>query len=358
MLEDARTEIELIYGSPMSVVSDCLRGFLVSKEQHDLIACDFSNIEGRTLAWLSGEAWKLKAFSDFDKGLGPDIYKLSAHRIYGTPVEKIDSNQRLIGKVAELALGYQGGKGAFHSMAKVYLVKVPDAQADEIKMAWRQAHPKTVSYWNDLNEAAQNAVRYPGKIITTGPEHAPVRYKVAGSFLLCCLPSTRVLCYSYPEIWQQVWASVKTMTGKKVAQKTFHGKTLEDCKASIARYVKINKLQVVDVSDPQDCMSYMGEDSYTGKWERQIAYGGLLANNVTQATARDVFVEAMFRVEKKGYPIVMHTHDEIVCEIKNDFGSIDEMADVMSELPSWAQGLPVAVGDPKERGWRGKRYRK
>ncbi len=299
----------MFYGSPLAVLSDCLRGMLVAKPGHKLIAADFSNIEGRVLAWLAGEKWKLKAFIDFDNGVGPDLYKISAARVYGKSISEIDDFMRQIGKVAELALGYQGGVGAFQSMAKNYGVKVADKVADNIKLAWREANPAIVHYWYDLESMAKAAVMSPGQKYSVGA----TSYLVKGSFLWCQLPSKRVLCYPYPK--------------------------LEKIKTPWDAY--------------KDAVTYMGESSQSRKWEKQTAYGGLFAENITQAVARDVLVDAMFRVEAKNYPIVFHVHDEIITEVPEEFGSVKELENIMNEVPAWANGLPVAT-----EGWSERSYRK
>jgi len=298
------------FGQPMTVVSDCIRGFLKARRGYDFIAADFSSIEARVLAWLAGEERVLDIFRTHGK-----IYEHAAAGIYGVDINSIDKKdpRRQIGKVAVLALGYGGGVGAFQSLAKAYNIIVPDAQADTIKHAWRNTHQNIVKYWYALEDAAISAVRNPGHKFSAGPKGRACEFKMAGSFLWCKLPSQRALCYPYP------------------------------------------KLEMIETpwGDLKETLTYKGVDSYTKKWERQKSYGGLLSENVTQAVARDLLAGAMQRLEIRGYPVVLHVHDEIVCEVKKDFGSVEEMEFIMTEVPPWALGLPIQA-----EGWRGERFKK
>lgn len=301
--------VRILYDQPLAVVGDCLRGMVRAPAGRRLIAADFSNIEGRVLAWLAGEQWKCDAFSAFDRGEGPDIYRLAYARAFGIPVGGVDDDGRQVGKVMELALGYQGGVGAFQTMAVGYRVSVSDERADEIKVAWRDAHPAIVQFWWDLDRAAQQAVQAPGIVYRVGA----LAFRRAGSFLFLRLPSGRTLCYPYP----------------RVADRE------------------------VPWGGTRPAVVYKGVDSYTRRWQDCWAYGGLWAENVTQAVARDVMAEAMGRVEAAGYPVVLTVHDEVVSEINCDFGSLSEFEALMVELPSWADGLPVAA-----KAWSAERYRK
>jgi DNA polymerase len=305
-----------IYDDPLSVVGDCVRGMIAAAPGHRLMAADYSNIEGRVLAWLAGEHWKLQAFRDFDAGTGHDIYKITAGGILGKSPDDISKSERqAYGKVPELALGYQGGVGAFQSMAVVYGVDVTDEEADEIKVGWRERHPATKQFWYDLEEAAIGAVEHPGDAYRVGP----LVFKKVGSFLFMRLPSGRFLSYAYPRMAQ-----------KEMPWKDDNGKPV--VKWSLA---------------------YMGLDSYTRKWQLCYAYGGLLAENATSATARDILAGAMPRLERAGYPIVLTVHDEAVAEVPKGHGSLDEMISIMGAGEAWSDGLPIAVA-----GFEAERYGK
>jgi DNA polymerase len=328
-------EINMFYGSPIKIVSDCLRGFLIAKPGHLLVGCDFSAIEARVVAWLAGEERILKVFRGdgkvYEYAAANQIFHIpieqvtELQRLVGKvavlPIEQVTELQRLVGKVAVLALGFGGGKGAFVAMGRNLGLNVSEEQAEQIKLAWRAANPNIVRFWYALEETAMMAVRKPKQTFSCGQKNRKISYQKNGSFLWCQLPSKRVICYPYPKI-----ELVDTPWGEK-------------------------KLG----------LTYMGTNSYTRKWEKQKAYGGMLCENVTQAVARDLLAESIIRLENAGYPVIMHVHDEALCEVEqtepadtiegcSDVGIVEK---IMSQVPDWATGLPITA-----KGWIGFRYRK
>ena len=224
--------VDLLIGPPFETASALLRPCLVARDGHRLISVDYSNIEGRVTAWLAGETWKIQAFRAFDKGLGPDLYKLAYSRSFNMPVEAVDKDQRQVGKVMELALGFGGGVGAFQSMARGYGLEVEDDEADRLKVAWRDAHPCTVALWRDLERAAFEAVERPGLI--TEAAGGRIRFRVRAGFLWMILPSGRPLAYAKPYLRE-----VETPWGEMRPQ-----------------------------------VHYIGVNATTHQWQREAAYGG------------------------------------------------------------------------------------
>lgn len=295
--------LRLSFGSVLQVISDCLRSFIIAPPGSRLFWGDFNAIEARVLAWLAGEEHVLETFRQ-----GKDIYKAAYAAAFRIRYEDVTKDQRQVGKVMILALGYQGGVGAMQQMSKG-IVKLTDKESNDLKARWREAHPNIVSYWHTVERQALKAILNPGQTYSAGPTDRQVSYKVKGSFLWCRLPSGRLICYPYPKVKQKEtpWGEMK------------------------------------------DAITYMGEDSDTRRWERQDAYGGLLVENITQAVARDLLAAALSRLDNEGFPIVLHVHDEVVCEIpEGSFGGNAaeikaRIESVMGEVPSWANGLPVKV---------------
>lgn len=341
----AADTIALGYGAPLDVVSWSLRGMIIPAPGHEFVGGDFANIEGRVLAWLAGEFWKLDAFRDYDAGEGPDLYKVAYGRAFGVEPDSVNSDQRQLGKVQELALGYQGGVGAFRAMAHTYRVNLgeiaeaveaaasPDAWARAEKKrlwlqvehgmhadlaprvytavrllvdAWREAHPRVKAFWREMEECSISAVKNKGsKFSVTG---GLITWVCGRDFLFMVLPSGRAVHYARP--------SVILVTNQFTGQ-------------------------------PQEVLRYYaaGKDKNRSKktFGPVLGYGGLITENAVQAVARDVQRDAMLRCDARGWPITLHTHDEIRCELPRGQVSPEEFAAVMGELPEWAGGLPVAV---------------
>ena len=297
--------IDMLYGPPMGVLASCLRGLIQAAPGHELLTADFAAIEARVVAWLAGEERVLEVFRGDGK-----IYEHAAAGIYNVPMEQVTKDQRFIGKVSSLGLGFGGGVGAFKAMARNYGVEIADAKAEEIKNAWRAANPRIVRFWRDLEDAAIEAVRNPGARVSAGKY---IVFRVAGRFLWCRLPSSRTLCYPYPKIVEKA----------------------------------------VPWGGTQPTLAFKGVNSLTKKWEEQNTYSGKICENLTQAVARDLLAEAMLRVEKAGYPVVMSCHDELVSEVPRGSGCTKEFIRIMCTVPDWAGGLPIAA-----EGYRAERYRK
>lgn len=328
----------LVTDNIMELAASALRGCIIAAPGHKLVVADLSNIEGRVLAWLAGEQWKLQAFRDFDAGAGHDLYKLAYAKAFNVAPDNVNKEQRQIGKVMELALGYEGGVGAFTTFAAGYGIDL-DAMAagadipaelwaeadrawhwfkeqkrpthglayetwctcDAFKRAWRNGHPAIASFWPELEAAALRALQT-GQPQTCRRLHLDKHQ----AWLRIRLPSGRRLCYPAASISEE---------GK---------------------------------------LSYMGIDQYRRQWQRIPTYGGKLAENITQAVARDILARAMPAIEAAGYRIVLTVHDEIIAEAPDQSQyNAEHLAALMATPPAWAAGLPLAAA-----GFEAQRYRK
>lgn len=345
-IEALKSGYAVVDGDVMQLTSNCIRGAIVAAPGKKLVVADLANIEGRKLAWLAGERWKLQAFRDFDTGVGHDLYKLAYARSFNVdPADVGKGMKRQIGKVMELGLGYEGGVAAFVTFAAVYkmnlfeladavhstapkqamaraykmhewamkqasMKKVANAMPQNVyvacevlKHAWREAHPATVALWAAAKENVTLAIQNPGTTFDIGPH---LKARRDGAWLRVRLPSGRYLCYLQPKV----------------------------------------------ADDGQ--ISYMGVNQYTRQWGRIKTYGGKIIENADQASSRDVLASSMPVVEQRGYPIVLTVHDELITEPDDDPAfSSDELASLMADAPAWATGLPLAAA-----GFEAKRYRK
>lgn len=288
----------------VSLASRAGRAMVVPTEGKSFFVGDFAAIEGRGLAWLAGEKWVLDAYV-----AGKDMYRINAATIYHIPADSIpkDSPKRQVGKVIELACGYQGWVNAFHAMAKGYGVHIPDDEAAKAISAWRKSRPMTVAYWKRIGDAALEVAA------SDSPTCRPVGYVTINlefvndiRFMTIRLPSGRKLWYCNPSV---------------VTRTVIHDDGREQVR---------------------DEIHFWGVDSKTRRWGEQRTYSGCLVENITQAVCRDILAASMFRAEMYGFQTVLHVHDEIVAEAPKA-ADVKLFEHAMSKIPGWAAGLPMKV---------------
>jgi DNA polymerase len=285
------------HGDVLGVIGDLCRSMIIPAPGHRFIVGDFSAIEARVLAFLAGDAGKLEAFRQFDAGVGRDLYCVTAEQVLGLTGVESKSPERALGKVFELALGYQ--MGADRLLTTIRKAGIPNtghitvADTGAWVTKWRSQNPHIVGYWADLNTAAMVAVHEPGTLVPC----RGVSFETRDGVLYMRLPSGRELNYPAPRI---------------VAGKFGHRQ-----------------------------VAFM--DMEAGRQRGKQMHGGKWAENVTSAVARDLLVEAMKRLRAKGYILVLHTHDEIGAEMPIGAGNMDEFKRLLIEVPPWARGLPIAA---------------
>ena len=279
--------LDMMFGNVPNVLSELIRTVLIPKPNHRFIVADFSAIEARVLAWISGEQWRIDTFKN-----GGDIYCASASKMFKVPVEKngVNGELRQKGKISELACGYGGSVGALKNMGAVEM-GVQENELQGLINDWRNANPHIVRFWYEVGNAAMKAI----KEKTTVPLGKLV-FAYERGILFIRLPSGRRLSYIKP----------------RIGTNRFGG----------------------------DSITYMGINS-AKKWDRLETFGGKLTENIVQGTARDLLANALINAANAGYDTVFHVHDEIICEVPNGYGSVDELCRLMCIKPEWADGLPL-----------------
>lgn len=279
--------LDSLFGSVPGTLSELIRTAFIPKEGCRFIVADFSAIEARVLAWLAGEEWVLDEF----RGKGK-IYEATASRMFHIPQETIvkghpNYEYRQKGKQATLSCGYGGGVGALKAMG----AKMPEEEMQPLVDAWRAANPNIVAFWNAMDRAARKVIRS-----KTSARVGKVTLYWQDDKMLMRLPSGRNLCYQSPHFTMNRFGS--------------------------------------------DAIGYYAPNA-AGQMVEQETFGGKLAENATQAIARDILSHAMLNLDAAGYPIVFHVHDEAVMEMPIGEGSMEDACAVMGQPPDWALDLPL-----------------
>ena len=326
----------------LGLASSALRGLIVAEPGRKLVASDLKNIEGRIIAWVAGEEWKLEAFAAYDRKEGPDLYKMAYARAFNIDPNDIGDkdDRRQIGKVMELALQYYGGVGAFCSMAEVYGLRleqlassawpvIPAEFKAEAKTAWsravkrkktygleervwtvchalvlmwRVAHPAICAFWAELDQSCRMATKVPNKEYKVGPHLSVDRQ---GNWLRIRLPSGRYLSYPAPR-------------------------------------------------GDEYTSSYMGIDPYTRQWRRISTYSGKRAQNIAEGVGADILGDGMLAADEAGFNPILSVHDEAITEpLNDDRFSSESLSRLLVQSSLWADGMPLAA-----EGFSGYRYRK
>lgn len=293
---------------PMKVIASCTRGMLVSAPGNDFISFDFSQIEAIIRTWLAGDESMLQVFREGRV----KSYKVQGSKMFGMPIDQIvDLGEKQLytaAKIGDLACGFQGWEAAVKKMARQMGIKLTLDPAD-IAGRWREANPRVVRLWRDLEDAAIMALEKPGEAYVI--PNRRVAFKVVDRWLYMRLPSGRKIAYLDPEVRES------------------------------------------DRDPSRRQVRYMGVDTDTRRWMKVSAYGGKWLQNATEGIGRDFLVNGLQNMEAGGYETVATVHDQGLFEVPEGFGSMSEASRLMTRELSWADGLPV-----KADGWRAKRFKK
>ena len=343
------------YFDVMKLASSALRYAICAETGKKLVISDLSNIEGRVLAWLAGEEWKLEAFRMFDKKLGPDIYVAAYAKTFRVPQSEVDDKKRQVGKVQELAFGFAGAVGAFVAFApagKIDLSKFPAAVLptvpDDIRAEAEKFYDWRVD--QDVKKAKDKAAKD-----ATGATKWKEVYEAKGTYGLEREVYITIECVK--RLWRrdhpaicEFWklAENACRSASMVSKRKFHFGKCYAIKSG--NWVKVvlpggHVLCYPDMQvDSENRLWYWGMDQYTKKWSKIFTTGGKITENCTQACARDVFKYGQLEAEKRGYSVVLVVHDELVCEVPdNDTYTVKELESIMATVPDWAEGLPLAA---------------
>ena len=299
--------IDMLYGNTMDVLATALRGAICAPAGREFIAADFSAVEARVGFWLAGDKEAVRVFE-----AGQDIYKDMAKQIYNVRYEDVTKDQRQVGKAAILGLGFQMGAERFQDQQAENGLALELDFCQSIVQAYRALHAPVKAGWYEIENAALSAVSTGLRVPFWNEKLCAF---VEGDFLKLQLPSGRCISYYKPEVKQSYSEKFDSWSQK---------------------------------------IHFMGTNSVTRQFQQQTTYGGKLTENVVQATARDLMRDSMVRLHgHPDYTIVMSVHDELVCEVDEGKGSVQEMEQLMATLAPWADGLPLEA-----EGWRGRRFRK